>query len=147
MRMRNSRGNISEYFLVQESNPVPLEDEQFCTVISKGLWRGHIEDVRKFTLFFSLSVKIFLSHTSSASVDQQNSLYITRQAMNVYSNIEVLSCKRCCSGKATCVYIFWMCVFSLSYPEWSAPASYSHLSPAPLENIFRRYLKRARFFF
>ena len=30
MRMRNSRDNISEYISVQESNPVPLEDEEFC---------------------------------------------------------------------------------------------------------------------
>ena len=39
MRMRNSRDNISEYFSVQESNPVPLEDKEFCAVTFEGLWR------------------------------------------------------------------------------------------------------------
>jgi len=37
LRMRISRDNISEYFSVQDLKPVPLEDEEFCAVIFKGL--------------------------------------------------------------------------------------------------------------
>jgi hypothetical protein len=37
-------------------------------------------------------------------------------------------------------YIFWVCVCSLSYPERNAHASYCHLWPAPLYNIFPHYL-------
>ena len=37
-------------------------------------------------------------------------------------------------------YIFWVCVCSLMYPAYNARAPYYHLWPAPLYNIFPRYL-------
>jgi hypothetical protein len=52
MRMRKSRDNISEYFSVQESNPVPLEDEDFRAVIFKDLWRTHVTIVKVMMTFF-----------------------------------------------------------------------------------------------
>ena len=45
----------------------------------------------------------------------------------------------CCSGKAISI-TYSECVCSLSYPACNAHAPYCHLWPAPLYNIFPRYL-------
>jgi hypothetical protein len=41
--------------------------------------------------------------------------------------------------RLTTYYIFWECVYSLSYPARNAHAPYCHLCPAPLDNNFPHY--------
>jgi hypothetical protein len=43
-------------------------------------------------------------------------------------------------------YILWVCVFSLRYPVRNAHVPYCYLWPAPLYNIFPRYLKKGHDF-
>ena len=62
--------------------------------------------------------------------------YWTTQAMYVWRNIQTRSCYNCCSGKAICVDIFWVCVCSLNYPACNAHAPYCHLWPVQLHSIF-----------
>jgi hypothetical protein len=50
----------------------------------------------------------------------------------------------CRSGKAMC-YIFWDCIYSLSYPKRKAHAPYCHLWPIRLCNIFHIMSQTARF--
>ena len=54
-------------------------------------------------------------------------------------NIEAHSFNHFCRGKRK-VFIFWVCVCSLSCPTRSAHAPYCHLWPRRLYNIFPHYL-------
>ena len=57
------------------------------------------------------------------------------------TNREVRSCNDCCWGKAiTITYWECVCVYSLRYPACNAHVQDHHLWPAPLYNIFPRYL-------
>ena len=47
---------------------------------------------------------------------------------------------RCYSGKKAINITYSECICSLSYPACNAHASYCHLWPAPLYNIFPHYL-------
>jgi hypothetical protein len=49
---------------------------------------------------------------------------------------EALSCNFCRSWKAITINIIWVCVLSRKYPACNAHASYCHLCPASLYNIF-----------
>ena len=63
---------------------------------------------------------------------------ITRQALRLKRVTESHS-YNCCSGKEM-FYIFWVCIFSLWYPACNVYASYCHLWPVRLYNIFPHYL-------
>jgi hypothetical protein len=75
------------------------------------------------------------------------SLNLTREAMNMWRNIDARSCNHCRSGKAIC-YIFWVyvCVCSLSYPACNVHVPYCHLRPAWLySSLLNFFLQRALF--
>ena len=48
--------------------------------------------------------------------------------------------------KSNKYYIFWMCVCSLTYQAWNAHASFCHMWPVRLYNIFLRFLINGTFF-
>jgi hypothetical protein len=62
-------------------------------------------------------------------------LNITRRAMYVWHNIEVHSCKHCCSEKAISI-TYSVCVCGLKYPACSAHVPHCRLWPARLYIIF-----------
>ena len=66
-------------------------------------------------------------------------IMLTRQALYVWRNMEALSHNHCFSGKAKNDYVSWLCVCSLKYPAYNAPAPYCHLRPVTLYNIFPHY--------
>jgi len=61
-------------------------------------------------------------------------------------NNEALSCNFCRSWKSITINIIWLCVRSLKCPACNVHASYFHLCPASLYNIFLYYLINAKIF-
>ena len=62
-----------------------------------------------------------------------------RRCINNIRNIVTRSRNQCCSGKAIKYYILRVYVCSLGYPACNAHATYCHLWPARLYNIFPHY--------
>ena len=66
--------------------------------------------------------------------------------MYVQHNTEARSCNYCGCGQ-TLIITYSECVFvALGYPEFNVHASYCHLWPARLYNIFPHYLMNEEIF-
>ena len=105
---------------------------EFCLSSMFG-WCGSVNRRRSITLNFSRTVL------------QRREWMLSRQAVYVKRCIEAHSLNHFCRGKRK-IFIFWVCVCSLSCPTRSAHALYCHLWPRRLYNIFPRYLIKGAIF-